>query len=288
MKLFSRFIKIEFAIFILVLTVIALLIFVQNSYSSIYFATCILMLLGLLTSIVLPNLLVTWVALFSLLFGGFIMTFGLVYVTNVERIILVFTFSIFCALGIWIKYLAGTRGSALSAKDNISTYINHVNSVTKLKNRKNAENYFMKYRKFIEDAAGKNLDVGMNATCIEWVHSKQFKIISDYEYKEVLKRISDTLKKIRTPDESIFFINDAIFLILSPKLTEQLRQDLTMLTRQELDKIKFVNQNLEHDLQFRFSFETITNKDLDKINSYEKLEKKMKRDLETDIVVEYQ
>lgn len=288
MKFFSRFIRIEFAIFILVLTVILLLYFVQNSYSSDYFVTCILILLGLLTSIVLPSLLVTWAALFSLLLGGFIMIFGLVYVPNIERLFLVSIFPVYCALGIWIKYLVGVRGSALSAKDSITTYISHVNSVTKLKNRKNAENYFMKYVKFIKDSTKKKLDIEMDVTCIEWAHSKQFKIISDYEYREVLKYISDTLKKIRTPDESIFFIDDATFLILSSKLTEQLRQDLTALTKQELDKIKFVNQNLEHDLQFKFSFEVIANENLDKINSYEKLEKKMKRDLETDIVVEYQ
>ncbi|KRL07515.1 hypothetical protein [Liquorilactobacillus hordei] len=211
MKILSRFMRIEIAIFILVLAVIVLLNFVQNSYSSSYFATCILILLGLLTSIVLPSLLVTWAALFVLLFGSFIMIFGLVYVPNVERIVLVLTFPIFCALGIWIKYLVGIRGSALSAKDNISTYISHINSVTKLKNRKNAENYFMKYIKFIKDAMEKNLNIEMNVTCIEWAHSRQFKIISDNEYREILKSISDTLKDIRTPDESIFFIDDATF-----------------------------------------------------------------------------
>ncbi|MBZ2405278.1 hypothetical protein [Liquorilactobacillus hordei] len=288
MKILSRFMRIEIAIFILVLAVIVLLNFVQNSYSSSYFATCILIFLGLLTSIVLPSLLVTWAALFVLLFGSFIMIFGLVYVPNVERIVLISTFPIFCALGIWIKYLVGIRGSALSAKDNISTYISHINSVTKLKNRKNAENYFMKYIKFIKDAMEKNLNVEMDVTCIEWAHSRQFKIISDNEYREVLKSISGTLKDIRTPDESIFFIDDATFLILSPKLTEQLQQDLTVITRRELDKIKFVNQNLEHNLQFRFSFEVVGNKELEKIDSYEKLEKKVRRGLETDIVVEYQ
>lgn len=288
MKLFSKSIKIEFAVFVLVLMVITLLELVQKNYSSIYFATCILILLGLLTSIVLPSLFVTWVALFSLLFGGFIMIFGLVYVPNIERIILVFTFSAFCGLGIWVKYLAGIRGSALSAKDNITMYISHVNSVTKLKNRRNAENYFMKYREFIKDSKEKDINIKMNVTCIEWAHSEQFEIINDYQYKEVLKHISDTLKKSRTPNESIFFIGDATFLIMSPKLTKQLQQDLTMLTRQELDKIKFLNQNLEHNLQFRFSFELITNKNTDKIDSYEKLEKKMRRNLETDIIVEYQ
>ncbi|KRM06298.1 hypothetical protein FC89_GL001170 [Liquorilactobacillus ghanensis DSM 18630] len=282
----SSFFRIEFAVILLVISIIILLDITQKITIDISIPVSCLIFLGFLSSFILPNLILTWLAIFGTIAVAFVMLFGVVYLPVVERIILIFTFPLYCWLGAIIKYAIGMRGSALSDRSNIITYTQHVNSITKLKNSANASRYYKKYLNFIKDSASDS--VGIDVTCIQWAHSEQFRQLNPAEYRKVLRTVADDLKKYRLPDESLYYLKQGVFLIFSPQESSELRKELQVTTERFLEQIKFNNQDVSHDLQFKFSYVNVNFANLKKFATFEELEKKLVRQLETDIIVEYQ
>jgi GGDEF domain-containing protein len=282
----SPFLRIEFTVVLLVISIIGLLDITQKLTVDISLAVSLLIILGFVSSFVLPNLILTWLAIFGSFVAGFIMIFGVVYLPVSERLILILTFPFYCWMGTVIKYSVGIRGSALSNRNNIITYTQHVNSITKLKNSNNASRYYKKYLEFIEKSKGDS--IGIDATCIQWAHSEQLRQVNTSEYRRVLRVIADKLKEFRLPDESLYYLEGGTFLIFSPRQSVGLRRELQVTTEQILQKIKFNNQNTLHDLQFKYSNVSVNSSNLTNFDTFEELEKKLRRKLETDIIVEYQ
>ncbi|WP_311406470.1 hypothetical protein [Liquorilactobacillus uvarum] len=285
-KLFSFF-KYEYAVVLLAIALILLLYLTQEMFADIFWAVSILSLLGLISAFVLPDVLLTWFVILVVIAGTFTMMAGIVYMPHLERGILIFTIPLFSALGALIKGLGGVRESALSNKSNIISYTNHINSVTKLKNKDNAARFYERYISFISN----NMDskeLTIAATCIHWAHSNQYRQLNYTEYKRVLKEIADILKVHRLPDEVICYIDSGNFLIFSSKLEKELKETIDHKVKERLADIKYQDQGVKHDLQYKYAYQAINYKNVNDFSTFKDLTNNLKRQLETKIVVEYQ
>nr|WP_054757687.1 hypothetical protein [Liquorilactobacillus satsumensis] len=240
-KLLNSF-KLEYAIVLLVFTLILVLDLTQNMLVDILLPVSILSLLGLVSAFVLPNVLLTWLIIFVTIIGSVIMMVGIVYLPFIERLVLIFTIPVFSMLGAYVKSLGGIRGSALSDQNNIITYTNHVNSVTKLKNKKNAARFYAHYLSFIRDAQNEKLTI--EVICINWAHNRQYMQLNSSEYNRVLKKIADSLKKDRLPDEVLYYTDPGTFLIFSTQQHVNLKNHLDRKMKGDLDKIKYADQGV--------------------------------------------
>ncbi|MCP9328570.1 hypothetical protein [Liquorilactobacillus satsumensis] len=284
-KLLNSF-KLEYAIVLLVFTLILVLDLTQNMLVDILIPVSILSLLGLVSAFVLPNVLLTWLIIFVTIIGSVIMMVGIVYLPFIERLVLIFTIPVFSMLGAYVKSLGGIRGSALSDQNNIITYTNHVNSVTKLKNKKNAARFYAHYLSFIRDAQNEKLTI--EVICINWAHNRQYMQLNSSEYNRVLKKIADSLKKDRLPDEVLYYTDPGTFLIFSTQQHVNLKNHLDRKMKGDLDKIKYADQGVSHDLQYKYAYQSVNAQNIDKFNTFKELDNNLKRQFETDIVVEYQ
>lgn len=284
-KLLNSF-KLEYAIVLLVFTLILVLDLTQNMLVDILLPVSILSLLGLVSAFVLPNVLLTWLIIFVTIIGSVIMMVGIVYLPFIERLVLIFTIPVFSMLGAYVKSLGGIRGSALSDQNNIITYTNHVNSVTKLKNKKNAARFYAHYLSFIRDAQNEKLTI--EVICINWAHNRQYMQLNSSEYNRVLKKIADSLKKDRLPDEVLYYTDPGTFLIFSTQRHVNLKNHLDRKMKGDLDKIKYADQGVSHDLQYKYAYQSVNAQNIDKFNTFKELDNNLKRQFETDIVVEYQ
>ncbi|MFT8823372.1 hypothetical protein [Liquorilactobacillus satsumensis] len=284
-KLLNSF-KLEYAIVLLVFTLILVLDLTQNMLVDILLPVSILSLLGLVSAFVLPNVLLTWLIIFVTIIGSVIMMVGIVYLPFIERLVLIFTIPVFSMLGAYVKSLGGIRGSALSDQNNIITYTNHVNSVTKLKNKKNAARFYAHYLSFIRDAQNEKLTI--EVICINWSHNRQYMQLNSSEYNRVLKKIADSLKKDRLPDEVLYYTDPGTFLIFSTQQHVNLKNHLDRKMKGDLDKIKYADQGVSHDLQYKYAYQSVNAQNIDKFNTFKELDNNLKRQFETDIVVEYQ
>lgn len=284
-KLFNFF-KYEYAVVLLAVMLILLLYLTQEMFANVFWAVSILSLLGLISAFVLSDVLLTWFVILVVMAGTFTMMAGIVYLPHFERGILIFTLPLFSGLGALIKSLGGVRESALSNKSNIISYTNHVNSVTKLKNKENAARFYERYVSFIKNMDSKELTVA--ATCINWAHSNQYRQQNYTEYKRVLKEIADILKIQRLPDEVICYIDSGNFLIFSSKLENELKKSVDRRVKEKLSEIKYQDQGIKHDLQYKYAYQAINHKNVNEFGTFRDLTNNLKRQLETRIVVEYQ
>ncbi|GAJ26559.1 hypothetical protein JCM15457_1493 [Liquorilactobacillus sucicola DSM 21376 = JCM 15457] len=284
-KLFNFF-KYEYAVVLLAVMLILLLYLTQEMFADVFWAVSILSLLGLISAFVLSDVLLTWFVILVVMAGTFTMMAGIVYLPHFERGILIFTLPLFSGLGALIKSLGGVRESALSNKSNIISYTNHVNSVTKLKNKENAARFYERYVSFIKNMDSKELTVA--ATCINWAHSNQYRQQNYTEYKRVLKEIADILKIQRLPDEVICYIDSGNFLIFSSKLENELKKSVDRRVKEKLSEIKYQDQGIKHDLQYKYAYQAINHKNVNEFGTFRDLTNNLKRQLETRIVVEYQ
>ncbi|KRL03539.1 hypothetical protein [Liquorilactobacillus capillatus] len=284
-KLFGFF-KYEYGIMLLVAVLTLLLYLTQTMFTDIFGAVSILSLLGLVSVFVLPDVLLTWFIILAIMAGIFTMMVGIVYLPLIERLILVCTMPFLGGLGVLVKALGGVRESALSNKSNIINYTTHVNSITKLKNKDNAARFYERYVNFINKLGSKELTVGV--TCINWAHNNQYRQLNYTEYKRVLKEIADVLKAQRLPDEVICYIGSGSFLIFSSKLEEALEESISRAVRKSIGKIKYQDQGVEHNLQYKYAYQTVNYRNVKKFKNFTDLTNNLKRQLETKIVVEYQ
>ncbi|WP_281165611.1 hypothetical protein [Liquorilactobacillus sicerae] len=281
-----QYLSIEVLISIMILLTIVLFVFSQKTLVNDFLPMACLMMLGVVGGFILPNVLLTWCIFFSIVIGASLMMIGIIYLPIIERIILIFVFPIYGFLTLNLKYLIGVRFSALSDKNNVINYIEHVSSVTKLKNRENAANNYRHYWQAFDRI--KSNQLAFSITCINWAHSEQFQQINSQAYITTLKQIADSLKRIRIPSENIYYLDDGNFLIISPIFDKMTHDKLNQLTKNHLSEIQFNDANIKHQLQYKFAFEYINNKNKQKFANFDKIERNLKRQLEADIIKEYQ
>ena len=111
-------------------------------------------------------------------------------------------------------------------------------------------------------------------------HGQQFAQFHPHEYKHNLQKIAKVLKKNALPSTFLFYLGDSTFLLISYRVPGELEGQLI---RQLMDKV----EALPHNFQFKRGAYRIDSQNAHDFAQLEDVMRPIKRQMETDIVVEY-
>ena len=100
---------------------------------------------------------------------------------------------------------------------------------------------------------------------------------------EILRQIARVLKKSRLVDENLYYLGNGQFLIISNTIAPGTLMVLNDELKAELKRLQYK----EYQPAFKMATQHITEKDLLEYPDFKAILKRLKRKLETDLVVEY-
>ena len=265
-----------------ILTAIVLMMWWASQYAHfITTAMMIMIILGLMVGSLVPNIILTWLAIGLTTIGSAILLLGYVVMDNSIKIMLLFAFPITASLAYFSRYIIGEWGWLDRNRAEIESYATHYNQIVKLQTAYNANKIYKKELQFIikEQIA----DLWIDVTAIHWVHNHQIRQFHHNDYNYALQKIAKVLKRRRLPSEALYYLEDGTFLILSYHLPAITFAYQNQSTRAGLDELQINNSKP----QFKWGHLKVDDINATSFKNLESVMRHIKRDMETDLVVEY-
>ena len=159
--------------------------------------------LGLFSAIVLSDLLLTWTILLSFALGIVFLVAGVVYIPFHQALLLLFSFPILIGILTRIRY--------------------HLfKEIAKVKDQE--PEAYADYRNRIASYGGQTNDT-IQTLLIHWSHEELFFQLQPREYNRTLNQINYLLTHHLKPNESLYYVSDGNFLILSSDSERDLKSD---------------------------------------------------------------
>lgn len=221
--------------------------------------------LGLFSAIVLSDLLLTWTILLSFALGIVFLVAGVVYIPFHQALLLLFSFPILIGILTRIRY--------------------HLfKEIAKVKDQE--PEAYADYRNRIASYGGKTNDT-IQALLIHWSHEELFFQLQPREYNRTLNQINYLLTHHLKPNESLYYVSDGNFLILSSDSERDLKSDYMTVLKPQLEGLVFQGEDGVQGIQFQSGFLVVDQSNRTKYHRYKEMIRYLKRQLETDIIVEY-
>lgn len=83
-----------------------------------------------------------------------------------------------------------------------------------------------------------DVNLWTNVSAVHWTHSTQFQQFHEQEYNQMLQEIARVLKIDRLPSESLYYLGNATFMIISHELSDRVLEQLNDQTKRLLNKIE--------------------------------------------------
>lgn len=224
--------------------------------------------------------LVSWLIIILTTVAVAFLLLGYVVMASIEKTFLIIAFPVEASLLSVVRHHILDWSIVSGRESDGKRLIGHYNLNVKLQTYYNAS-------KFYEDDLRKikrypDMNIWVNAELISWEHHQQVEEQHPQYHAKLLREIAKILKETRLKSEFIYYIGDGKFLILSPRVTDEMHKELdeqAYIALQKLDTgiplmLKVATQNV--DLQ-----------NCEKFSDLDKLLKHLERGLETDIIVEY-
>lgn len=265
-----------------ILTAIVLMMWWASQYA--HFITTAMMtmiILGLTMGSLVPNIVLTWLAIGLTTIGSAILLLGYVVMDNSIKIMLLFAFPITASLAYFSRYIIGEWGWIDRNRAEIESYATHYNQIVKLQTAYNANKIYEKELQFIikEQIA----DLWIDVTAIHWVHNQQVRQFHRDDYNYALQQIAKVLKRRRLPSEALYYLEDGTFLILSYHLPDITFAYQNQSTRAGFDELQINNSKP----QFKWGHLKVDDINATSFKNLESVMRHIERDMETDLVVEY-
>ena len=197
------------------------------------------------------------------------------------KLALLFTFPVIASLTLVAREMITGWGWLDKNRSEIQSYAAHYDPVTKLLTRYNAVKLYEKCMLYIHDRDDVNL--WTNVSAVHWTHSTQFQQFHEQEYNQMLQEIARVLKIDRLPSESLYYLGNATFMIISHELSDRVLEQLNDQTKRLLSKIE-VNGAAA---QYKWGTQKIDRQNVAHFMTFEKVDRHLQREMETDIVTEY-
>ena len=241
----------------------------------------IMIILGLAMGSLVPNIVLTWLAIGLTTIGSAILLLGYVVMDNSIKIMLLFAFPITASLVYFSRYIIGEWGWIDRNRAEIESYATHYNQIVKLQTAYNANKIYEKELQFIikEQIA----DLWIDVTAIHWVHNHQVRQFHHNDYNYALQQIAKVLKRRRLPSEALYYLGDGTFLILSYHLPDITFAYQNQSTRAGFDELQINNSKP----QFKWGHLKVDDINATSFKNLESVMRHIERDMETDLVVEY-
>lgn len=244
-------------------------------------AVVILLISGLATGIFIPNILITWAVLILTTIGSAVLLLGNVTMPLHLKLFLIAVFPLGAVVMIICRYMIGEFGWLDSNRSAIEKYAKHYDQITKFQTAHNAEKIYQKALRFIKNDYDKAFKV--HITAVHWAHNTQFRQFHPEAYSQSLEQIAKVFKHDRLPSESIYYLGDATFLIISYDLADKPYQKLNTATKEHLNQLRL----LKTDLQFKWGDVEVNYFNSTEFSDLKDAVRYIDRKMETDIVTEY-
>lgn len=261
--------------------IIALMWMAGLSPANVTMAVAMMVSLGVATGLLIPGIIISWLIIGLTSVGTGILLFGYVVMNTHMKLFLLAVFPVVASLTLVVRYILGGLGWLDANRASIEAYASHYDNVVKLQTRHNAEKIYDKSCTFLRTRP--DIDMVITVTGIQWVDQQQFKQFNIEDYQLLLQRMATVLKKDRLPEESIYYLGDGLFIILSYELSKSVYQQLNTVTGQELA----VLQASGYQPQFKWGHVHIDRHNVSQYLTFEHVLRQIKRAMETDIIVEY-
>ena len=240
----------------------------------------LILILAIVTGLLLPNVLVSWlIILLTTLAVGFLVMGYVVIPTEAKWLLLI-------AFPLEASFLAVFRHYMLSwhfiskNRQGIRNYLERYNGDLKMQTRYTANKIYSKVICNIKERP--KLHLWMHVSMLRWANHEQFAQLHPEEHAQFLEKLADVLKKRRLAAEELFYLGDAKFLIISPELRDDI---IKQINQETIANLKKVQDELPGGL--KWTSQRIDETNAERFSNLDVIEKHLDRELETDLIVEY-
>lgn len=221
--------------------------------------------LAILSVFVLPDMLLTWLLIFSVVLATLFLVAGVVYIPANQRFLLLITFPLVLRIAKQVNihrrtYLSIVKDYSEQAKE---LYESHLQAV-----RDGREESFQ-------------------ALLVHWAHNDYFQQIYPKEFRWMLVRLYATLKKCMQETGTVYYLSNGNFLILSSGEGQSLVELFQHSMLAKLLLLRFKTSKSVQEVQYKSGYLLIDSENCEKFLNFDDFVKNMDTQLETDIIVEY-
>ena len=257
--------ELEWTIALLIIVILAIVGYSFYFASSIFYVEIILIVLAILSVFVLPDMLLTWLLIFSVVLATLFLVAGVVYIPANQRFLLLITFPVVLRIAKQVNihrrtYLSIGKDYSEQAKE---LYESHLQAV-----RDGREESFQ-------------------ALLVHWAHNDYFQQIYPKEFRWMLVRLYATLKKCMQETGTVYYLSNGNFLILSSGEGQSLVELFQHSMLAKLLLLRFKTSKSVQEVQYKSGYLLIDSENYEKFSDVDDFMKNLERQLETDIIVEY-
>lgn len=217
--------------------------------------------LALFAALVLSDLLLTWTILLSFGLGIIFLVLGIVYIPSLQVFIFLFSFPVLIGILIKIRYYLFKMASQVQDQE---------------------EEAALEYESMISSKSEE-----IQTLLIHWSHEDLFFQIKPKEYNRMLSRIQDVISQSLMYNDKLFYISEGNFLVISDSNQHSLKEIYFNDLKEKLEELVFHGEDGNQGIQFQTGYLIVDSENREKNKHYSDLTSHLKRQLETDVIVEY-
>ena len=217
--------------------------------------------LALFAVLVLSDLLLTWTILLSFGLGIIFLVLGIVYIPSLQVFIFLFSFPVLIGILIKIRYYLFKMVSQVQVQE---------------------EEAALEYESMLSSKSEE-----IQTLLIHWSHEDLFFQIKPKEYNRMLSRIQDVISQSLMYNDKLFYISEGNFLVISDSNQHSLKETYFNDLKEKLEELVFHGEDGNQGIQFQTGYLIVDSENREKNKHYSDLTSHLKRQLETDVIVEY-
>lgn len=217
--------------------------------------------LALFAALVLSDLLLTWTILLSFGLGIIFLVLGIVYIPSLQVFIFLFSFPVLIGILIKIRYYLFKMVSQVQDQE---------------------EEAALEYESMLSSKSEE-----IQTLLIHWSHEDLFFQIKPKEYNRMLSRIQDVISQSLKYNDKLFYISEGNFLVISDNNQHSLKEIYFNDLKEKLEELVFHGEDGNQGIQFQTGYLIVDSENREKNKHYSDLTSHLKRQLETDVIVEY-
>ncbi len=257
--------ELEWTIALLILIILAIVSYSFYFASSIFYVEIILIVLAILSVFVLPDMLLTWLLIFSVVLATLFLVAGVVYIPASQRFLLLITFPVVLRIAKQVN---------IHRRTYLSIVKDHTEQVREM---------YQHHLQAIQDGREESLQ----ALLVHWAHNDYFQQIYPKEFRWMLVRIYVTLKKCMQGTGAVYYLSNGNFLILCSGEGQSPAEIFQHNMLAKLSLLRFKTSKSVHEVQYKSGYLLIDSENCEKFLNFDDFVKNLDRQLETDIIVEY-
>ena len=218
--------------------------------------------LALFAVLVLSDLLLTWTLILTFGLGLIALVAGIVYIPIIQLVFLLISFPLLIGILLKVRYY----------------FFKVASKVQEQEDEARAD-----YQAMVTEQS----DVMVQFLLIHWSHEDLFFQIKPKEYNQMLSRIQKVIAQGLSYNDKLYYVSEGNFLVLSNSSQDSLKQLYLNGLKEKLDSLVFHGEDGNQGVQFQTGYLVINSDNKDKYQDYSDTASHLKRQLETDVIVEY-